>query len=65
MLLYSSGKLCPIPIGMGFYVNKGDEPMKEKLGQIKLSALDCISECDGLADLEDIRIRFLGKKGLL
>jgi len=50
---------------MGFYVNKGDEPMKEKLGEIKLSALQCIAESDGLATLEDIRIRFLGKKGEL
>ena len=39
--------------------------MKEKLSEIKLTALECIKSCDNLTDLEDIRIRFLGKKGEL
>ena len=39
--------------------------MKEKLSEIKLTALECINDCNDLAALEDARIRFLGKKGEL
>ena len=39
--------------------------MKDKLNEIKLSALNCINDCNELAGLEEIRIKFLGKKGEL
>lgn len=39
--------------------------MKEKLSQIRLTAKECIAACENLAEIEDIRIRFLGKKGEL
>lgn len=39
--------------------------MKEKLDQIKVNALDEISKINDLKDLEDLRIKYLGKKGEL
>ena len=39
--------------------------MKEQLEQIKLQALQALNEADSPAALEDLRVRFLGKKGEL
>lgn len=39
--------------------------MKEKLSQIRLTAKEYIAGCENLSGIEDIRIRFLGKKGEL
>ena len=39
--------------------------MKEKLSQIRLTAKEYIEKCENLAEIEDIRIKFLGKKGEL
>lgn len=39
--------------------------MREKLSEIRISAKDCIAKCEKLSDIEEIRIRFLGKKGEL
>lgn len=39
--------------------------MREKLSEIRLSAKACIENCEKLSDIEEIRIRFLGKKGEL
>ncbi|MBQ8605238.1 MAG: phenylalanine--tRNA ligase subunit alpha [Clostridia bacterium] len=39
--------------------------MKEKLSQIRLTAKEYISGCESLNEIEDIRIKFLGKKGEL
>ena len=39
--------------------------MREKLENIRLTAKECISSCDNLTALEEIRVRFSGKKGEL
>ncbi len=39
--------------------------MKQQLEQIRQSAQDSIEKAQGLKDIEDLRIRFLGKKGEL
>ncbi|HHY91245.1 MAG TPA: phenylalanine--tRNA ligase subunit alpha, partial [Clostridiales bacterium] len=39
--------------------------MKEKLEQIRLSAQDAIQAAQSIKDLEEIRIKYLGKKGEL
>ena len=39
--------------------------MKEKLSQIRLTAKEYIAGCESLTEIEDIRIKFLGKKGEL
>ena len=39
--------------------------MKEKLSQIRLTAKEYIAGCESLTKIEDIRIKFLGKKGEL
>ncbi len=39
--------------------------MKEKLSQIRHAAKEYIKDCQTLNDIEDIRIKFLGKKGEL
>ena len=39
--------------------------MKDKLEQIRESALRAIESSDGLAKLNDVRVAFLGKKGEL
>ena len=39
--------------------------MKEKLSQIRLTAKEYIAGCESLNEIEDIRIKFLGKKGEL
>ena len=39
--------------------------MKEKLSQIRLAANEYIQKCESLNEIEDIRIKFLGKKGEL
>ncbi len=39
--------------------------MKQKLEEIRVSAKECIESCNALTEIEEIRIRFLGKKGEL
>lgn len=39
--------------------------MKEKLNQIKTAAKELVEKSTGLSDIEEIRVRFLGKKGEL
>lgn len=39
--------------------------MKEKLDKIRLSARELVEKCAELREIEDIRVRFLGKKGEL
>ncbi len=44
---------------------KGLKKMKEKLQQIKVSVEDLLKNASGLETLEEIRIKYLGKKGEL
>ncbi len=39
--------------------------MKEKLNQIKVTVEDLLSSCENLESLEELRIKYLGKKGEL
>jgi len=39
--------------------------VKQKLEEIRVSAKECIESCNALTEIEEIRIRFLGKKGEL
>ena len=78
-LLFEAGirvvpRLCPRPfVGRGFsYViekskinKKGDKIMKEKLQRIKEEALAQIQAADVPEKLNDVRVKYLGKKGEL
>ena len=39
--------------------------MKERLNELRQDALGVVAECDDLKALEDIRVRFLGRKGMI
>ena len=39
--------------------------MKQQLSQIKESALSALSAANNAAELDEVRVRFLGKKGEL
>lgn len=61
-----------LKVGLGrndFHFNtssmKGDKNMKEKLNQIREKAIEQIQAAGELDKLNDVRIRFLGKKGEL
>ena len=53
-------------MGRGFfYYQKGVITVREKLEQIKSSALEAINNASDLKVLEDLRVQYLGKKGEL